>query len=206
MSELTVIRVPRCDPNLPPLVLDMSEIYVALGRKEEVATVNQHKAPELLSLFNVAYLNASRILNALQYELTLVEHSIREIKAIILMDRMKDILEKAGLANSRNPIGSEDIRNAVFERDPEYKRATTLAENLACYITQVSDFRKFFQNSFDSVKKIMGSEAMGSYGRQNPNLVASLSGSNNQAYSGPTTNNQALKEEPPEDDFFGTAR
>jgi hypothetical protein len=201
MSELTVIRVPRADPNLPPLVLDLAEIYVALGRKDEVAIVNSHKAPELLSLFNIAYLNASRILNALQYELTLVEHSIREIKAIILMDRMKDILEKSGLANSRNPLGSEDIRQAVYERDPDYKRATTLAENIGCYITQVSDFRRFFQNSFDSVKKIMGSEAMGSYSRQNPNLVASLSGSgsNNQ-----TTNNQALQEPP--DDFFGTAR
>jgi hypothetical protein len=205
MSELTVIRVPRADPSLPPLVLDLSEIYVALGRKDEVATVNSHKAPELLSLFNVAYLNSSRVLNALQYELVLCEHLIREIKAIILMDRMKDILEKAGLANSRNPLGSEDVRQSVYERDPEYKRATTLAENLGCYITQVSDWRKFFQNAFDSVKKIMGSEAMGSYGRQNPNLNVPLSHPNTPAFSGPGTNNQALSE-PPEDDFFGTAR
>ncbi len=201
MSELTVIRVPRFDPNLPPLVLDLSEIYTAYGRKDEVAIVNSHKAPELLSLFNVAYLNASRVLNALQYELTMVEHGIREIKAIILMDRMKGILESQGLANARNPLGSEDIRQAVYERDPEYKRATLLAENLTCYITQITDFRRFFQNAFDSVKKIMGSEALGSYGRQNPNLVASLSGTDNR----PTTNNQALQE-PPDDDFFGTAR
>jgi len=199
MSELTVIRVPRADPALPPLVLDMAEIYMALGRKDEVAIVNSHKAPELLSLFNIAYLNSSRVLNALQYELGIVEQLIREIKAVILLDRMKDTLEKAGLSNSRNPLGSEDIRQAVYEKDPEYKRATLLAGNLSCYIQQVSDLRKFFQNSFDSVKKIMGSEALGSYGRQNPNLVVPLSGVN-------TTNNHQALQEPAEDDFFGTAR
>lgn len=198
MNELTIIRVPRFDPSLPPLVLDLSEIYVAFGRKDEVAIVNAHKAPELLSLFNVAYLNASRLLNALQYELTLVEHEIRKIKAIILMDKMKDILEKEGLANARNPLGSEDIRQAVYERDPDYDRATRIAENLTCYITQMTDFRKFFQNAFDSVKKIMGSEALGSYGRQNPNLVASLSQETKPI-------NQPLQGSP-DDDFFGTAR
>lgn len=204
MNEIPVLRVPRADPALPPLVLDLTEIYLALGRKEEVATVNNHKAPELLSLFNVAYLNASRVLNALQYELVVCEHLIRETKAIILLDRMKGILEKSGLANSRNPLGSEDIRQAVYEMDPEYKRATTLAENLGCYITQVTDWRKCFQNAFDSVKKIMGSETM-SYSRQNPNLIASLS-QNTPAYSGPGTNNRDPQGSPDVDDFFGTAR
>jgi hypothetical protein len=199
MSELTIIRIPRYDPNLPPLTIDMSEIYFALSRKDEVASVTSHKAPELLTLFNVAYLNASRILNTLQYELTATEHTIREIKAIILLDKMKSLLESYGVGNSRNPLGSEDIRQAVYERDPEYKRATTLAENLSCYITQISDFRKFFQNSFDSVKKIMGSEAMGSYARQNPNLLSSLSGV-------PQLKAPGQSPEVDDEDFFGKAR
>lgn len=200
MSELTVLRVPRADPNLPPLVLDLADIYTALGRKDEVAVVNSHKAPELLSTFNIAYLNASRVINVLEYELLQVEALMEQVKSIILLDRMKDILAASGLANPRNPLGSEDIRNAVYVKDPEYSRAKQLAGNLACYIKQISDFRKFFQNSYDSVKKIMGSEPSSAYGRQNPNLVVPLSDN-----SRPTTNNQALSE-PADDDFFGTAR
>jgi len=204
MNDLTVIRVPRADPNLPPLVLDMSEIYVALGRKEEVAVVNSHKAPELLSTFNIAFLNCSRLINALEYELGVAEQRIREIKAVILIDRMKDLLEEAGLSNPRNPLGSEDIRQAMYERDPEYKRAFQLADNIKCYIKNLVDMRKFFQNSYDSVKKIMGTDMQSAHARQNPYLAVSLSsGGNNQPPA--TTNNQA-QALADDDDFFGTAR
>ena len=196
MNELSVIRVPRADPSLPPLVLDLADIYMAMGRKEEVAIVNSHKAPELLSMFNVAYLNASRLINALEYEYQLAEQKVRQIKSIILLDRMKDFLESKGLANARSPLGSEDIRQAVYEQDPEYSRASTVAMNLQCRITQIQDFRKCFQNCYESVKKIMGSDAMGSFSRQNPNLIVPLSGTNNQAPQEPL---------PPDDDFFGTA-
>lgn len=200
MSELTVIRVPRVDPALPPLVLELGEIYVVLGRGEEVKTVNTHKAPELLALFNKGYLDVSRIINALEYELLQAEDALQSIKSIILLDRMKGILEAKGLATKSSPLGSEDVRNAVYKQDPEYNRAHQLVDNLGCYVKRFSDIRKYFQNSYDSVKKIIGTDGMGSQPRQNPHLNVPSSYDTR-----PTTNNQALSE-PPEDDFFGTAR
>jgi hypothetical protein len=189
MKELSYLKIPCVETFIE---IDLTDLIIAEGRIQEVATTNQHKGAELLATFNIAYLNASRFISALEYASEKAEQKVRQIKAIILMDRMKDILAAKGLTNPRTPLGSEDIRTAVYETDPEYVTATEMAFNLKCYLTQFQDKRKAFQMAYDGTKKVMGTGDNNSFTRPNPHLITQLNGDSFHKAS--------------EDDFFGNAK
>jgi hypothetical protein len=169
MSELSILKVPRAFDGVAPLSLDMTSIHMAATRIGEVAIVNSHKAPELLALFNVAYLDIGRYVCLVEFEYESAISRLGQIKSVILLDRMIDILREKGLSTPKNPMGSEDIRQAVFDSDPEYKRISELIYNLKCYRSMLVEQKKGFEMAFTSVKKIMGDSSM--HGKANPYLI-----------------------------------
>lgn len=196
MDGLTTLTIPRALKDVGPLVLDMTSIYGAAARVHEVSIVNNGKAPELLALFNVAYLNVARCIAVVEYEREVAEKRLGEIRAVLLLDKMPELLRKKGLTTDRNPLGSVDMREAVINQDPEYQDMAMLAINLKCHLTLLKEFKSGFEMAYNGVKKVMG-DSIGSQNRANPYLVAPAPASN------PDNRSEA---ETDFNDFFGTPR
>ena len=103
MNDMNFIRVPRALDGLAPLELEMTSIRQADARLQEVAFTNAHRAPELLTLFNRAWLDTSRYLNLLEYEMDVAERRLAEIRAIFIIDKLPALLAEKGFASSRSP-------------------------------------------------------------------------------------------------------
>ncbi len=146
----------------PVKTLDVKSISMAEQRLREVAFVNPQRAPELLAAFNVAWLEASRILTQLEYEHIQAKIKLSEIKGIILLDKAAARLEARGLISSRNPAGSEGLRQAVVDTDPEYQAQQDVCNQLACIRDLIEGKMQALDNGYTSVKKILGD--MGSVG------------------------------------------
>jgi len=168
MSEMSVIRVPRALDGLDPIVLDMTEIRLAEARLMEVAMTNSLRAPELLATFNGAYLSVSRYLNYLEYELGLAERRFAETRAAFMIDELPGLLIEKGLATSRSPLGSEDIRQAFLDVNPNLRKIQELISNIKCHIGMLEISQTGFENGYNSVKKLLGNDT--SSWRSNPNL------------------------------------
>jgi hypothetical protein len=182
MTTLNLVRIPRALDGVEPLQLDMTSVHIATARIAEIASVNIHKAPELLATFNVAYLDTSRFIALVEYEYAMATSRLAGIKSVILLDRMVDILREKGLSTPKSPLGSEDIRQAVMDADPEYKRVSELTYNLKCYIAMLQDNKKSLEMAYMSIKKIIGDSSM--QNKQNPYLTVDTSGNTNDEYFG----------------------
>ena len=158
MDEMNLIRVPRALDGIEPLSLDMSSIRQADARLQEVQFVNAQKAPELLYLFNRAWLDTSRYINLLEYEAGMATRRLEEIRAVFVIDKLPGLMVEKGLARPSSPLGSEDLRQDFLNREEDYKRMKDLMVILDSYIGLLSSMQKGFQNGFDTVKKILGSD------------------------------------------------
>lgn len=186
---MNIIRVPRAHEGLEPLLLDMTSLRQAELRQQEVAGTNSVRAPELLAVFNRAFLEARRYLARLQYEYDIAERQLSEARAVFLIDKLPELLAAKGLATARSPLGSEDLRQAFLDRDPDYKKYQNLLANIRCYMSLVEVLGDSFENSYNSVKKLVGSDSSSAY-RPNPNLPQP----------------SPIADVTPSDDFFGTPR
>jgi hypothetical protein len=195
--ETQLLRVPRTDP-ANPLVLDTTQIVYAQERLPEVAFSNTSRAPELMAVFNMAYLNTTRCLAQLEYELIQAKTRANSIKAVLLLDRLPGMLQAKGLSTARSPLGSEDIRQAFLDSDPEYLAALELTHNTQCYIAALEGQKRAFENAYNAVKKMLGQDT--STQRQNLNLPTAYNPS--PAYEPPPTNTPPTLS--PEDAFWGS--
>lgn len=212
MNELNLLRVPRVLNGIDPLVIDMTAIRYAESRLSEVAIVNSARAAELLSLFNNAWLVSSKYLDMLKYESDCAERKASEVRAIFIVDKLPDLLKAKGLSTPRSPLGSEDIRLAFLEIDVEYKKIRDLQGILKSYVHFFETYRKAFENSYNSVKKLITNDQFA--WRPNPGLVVHTTenpspqlevGDNPNDYSKITSTAEESPEEQSEsfDGFFG---
>ena len=201
--EMTIIRVPRALDGLEPLTFEMGEIYRDYHRQEEVAMVNSIRAPELLTVFNRNYLTLSRYINILQYEIDVANRRLEEAKAILIIDKLPGLLSEKGLSSPRSPLGSEDVRQAFLSQDADYQRFRQLLEILNLHLTNFETYRKGFENSYNSVKKLIGTDP--SSWRPNPNLTQPAPSSPSPS-PGLPSNDFKVTSEGLSDDFFGTPR
>jgi hypothetical protein len=162
LLELDVMMIPRGLPNLAPLAIQIGEIRSAESRIKEIADVTPHKAPELMACFNQAYSELTRIISGVEYEYELSLKHAREVKAVIILDKVPEILRQKGLNSSKNPGGSEDMRSAILDLDPDYKSAQERILAIKAYLTLLEGKKKSIDMAYTAVKKILGGD-QGSY-------------------------------------------
>lgn len=150
----TRISVPR--PGKDSLVLDLAPVYRTEARVQEIATVTPQKAPELLMIFNVAFLDLSRMSTALEMELLQAKKLTERARAIAILDKVPGILKEKNLVSPRSPSGSEDQRNAILALDEEYQQATENEQQVACVLQLIKGKLKGIEMAYMSVKKILG--------------------------------------------------
>jgi hypothetical protein len=102
--------------------LDMRKIHKAEARLVELQGVTRLKAGELLYTFIDAFGEAKTHLAWLRGEYGRAKQRVREARGIVVLDKAADVLKAKGLASSRSPAGSEDLRDGVVNRDEEYKK------------------------------------------------------------------------------------
>ncbi len=157
----TKLTIPSADLDRD-LEINMSEITYAEGRFDEIAIVNTHKAPELMSCFVKAYSWCVEHVTNISAEAVKAETAANFRKAEIILEEMPGILKEKGIAGKSN----EDYRNAIIAMD---KKHIALMERL----NHIEMYREMFKgklNSLDraymAVRKIFGS----SMDFKNPNL------------------------------------
>ncbi len=154
MTDRAELMVPIVPTNGTDIInLNLHDIFIAENRAQEVATVNQHKAPELLALFNRAYLDLSNMLSQLRFQQTRAEDCVAKRKAVLLVDIIPGQLKEKGLASSA------DVRQALIDLDEEYQRAKERLDFIEATIEYIKGKIKFMENAYTSVKKIMGENA-----------------------------------------------
>lgn len=152
----TELLVPQGLKDIAPLPLPMSKVYQAEARVMDIATCNEHKAPELMAIFNDAFLHLSDLLAEVEMALRQTEKAAAAIRSVIILDRVPGLLAKKGVASSRNPGGSEDQRQAVLDGDVEYQTALDAVQQVKCIRALLQDKRDGIRDAYSSAKKILG--------------------------------------------------
>jgi hypothetical protein len=155
----TLIFVPRALPGNSPLKFDLGEILKAESRITDIATVTVAKAPEMMALFNVIYLNLSGMISSVQFEYELAKKRKDETRAIALIDKIPGILKEKGLTSAKSPMGSEDIRNALLDLDTDYGEAQEKVIQLKCILSLLEGKRDSIDRAYTAVKKVYGDQS-----------------------------------------------
>lgn len=171
-----IIHIPSVSPNGNAIEIDFSYWAQQEARIAEIATVTGVKAPELLATFNRACLELDRIANNVELEYHNSVRAADRLRAEILIDKVPGILISKGLATTKNPMGSEDLRNAVLARDPDYDQALERSEQLKALNKLMRGKFDAFERAFRSVRTLVG--------EQNFNYSNKLSGDTGTASPG----------------------
>jgi hypothetical protein len=151
----------RVEEGLGSLEFDMTLPFVAERRIPEIALVTPMKAPELLALFNEAYLCVGRYYAELELELDRAYTRAEKRKAIIILDEVPAYVQQKGLASARSPMGSEDIRSACVARDDKYFNIQDKISNIKATRELMAIKMKGIEMAYNSVKKILGERQFG---------------------------------------------
>lgn len=168
MSD-SMLMIPRGRVGLAPIAIDLAALKEIENRIPEVGFVTPQKAPELLSAFNVAYLDLAKFSALIEAELVGAKHFADRLKAVVTLDKAPTILREKGLTTAKNPAGSEDLRSAVLNNDPDYQKAQDWIAQLECYKALIDGKKKAVEMAYHSVRKILGDSNAHNY--KNPNLI-----------------------------------
>lgn len=148
----TTLEIPSSDLNRT-LQLNMHEIYAAEGRVDEIAIVNTHKAPELMTCFIKAYNWTVEHVTNITAEAVKAENAANFRKAEIILEEVPRVLREKGITGKSN----EDYRNAVIAMDKKYIELRDRAEHIEMYKQLFKGKLQSMENAYMAVRKIFGS-------------------------------------------------
>jgi hypothetical protein len=155
MESETAFIVPRGNPGLQPLQLNMQSVNSAEERIGEIAYMTAQKAPELLSVFNRAFLDLTRMLAWLDMEASSAARHVNLRKSELLLDEAPRILLEKGMATSK------DLRDAIVDKDARYQELLERQSTIKAYRTLLDGKKEGIEMAYTSVKKILGERPMG---------------------------------------------
>jgi hypothetical protein len=134
----------------PPALLSIRKIYETECRIREVATVNAQKAPELLAVLNVTYLEINDLLGQLELLAYEAQKALSSRQAIVLLDIAPGILESRGLKTS------VDLRDAILNQDSGYVECQDRIAQIKAVTSLLEGKREGIVMAYTSIKKIFG--------------------------------------------------
>lgn len=152
----TNLSIPNGDGVGNPIELSMGSIRRAIERLEEVAIINDHKAPELISCFIKAYADLTDHISRVSSEVVKAKNAVAKRTAIVTLDESPRILREKGLISGRSPAGSEDQRRAVLEVDEEFLKTRDRLQELEAYAELLEGKRDSIERAYLAVRKIIG--------------------------------------------------
>ncbi len=143
------------------LKMDLTEVYVAESRKNELASVNRLRAPELLNALGRGHGFAAEAFVKASHYTNLVGNAVRKREALVILDEAQKILIDKGLTSTRSPGGSADFRAAVVAADIEYGELLDLYERLKAIRGLLQAKSEGLERHFFAVQSILRSESKG---------------------------------------------
>ena len=148
--SLTAYVVP-CIGSTATIAIDIAKVVEAESRLADVAMVNIHTAPELLTTFNKNWLDLQRVLSLLGYEKNKAENAFKRIKAEALLDCNDAAIRAKGHAKA-----SADLRDALTELEPKVMEAKDHLDELAALLVYLRGKQDAFPKGYESVKQLVG--------------------------------------------------
>jgi hypothetical protein len=146
-SKLNELSIPSGKDGIA-YVVNVSEIFDALERINEIPKATAMTAPELMGTFTKALTQTTRLIGIIEQERIIADSQYRTEKAIALLDRVENILEE------KKQKSTADVRDAVLQADVlvrEYQDRTKQLEVLsAMFNSTYQDLRE----ALYSTKKI----------------------------------------------------
>lgn len=148
------LKAPRANGSF--VLIPMLRINTLMSRCQDVATVNTHKAPELLATLNTAWLEIKTAIATLELLMVEAQRVANQRMSVVILDEAPKILLAKGLVTSRTPSGSADQREAILAADTEYDVATNRVALLKAMIQIMKDKQENVENAYNSTKKVLG--------------------------------------------------
>lgn len=145
-SKLNILRVPDGESGLE-ISIDVSEIFNALERVKEIPRATAMTAPELMSTFTHAMVQATRLITIIEQEKIKADSSYRTEKSIALLDRVDGILA------AKNQKSTADMRDAVLQADPQVRKFYDRAKQLEVLSSMFHSTYQDLREALYSVKK-----------------------------------------------------
>ena len=153
LIEGTTVRLPGPTADSAELVLNLEKVFLAEVRQGEVATVTPFKAPELLAFFNKIWLDLDEMIKDLVAAETKAEQEVGRVRARLLLNEVEAIIKEKKVASTK------ESRDAVIVLDQRYIDAQDRVDAIHATAEWLKGKMKSFENSYTSVKKIMGDDA-----------------------------------------------
>ena len=147
-QEQTNYLVPSGDGK-SQIAIDLCEIAKAEQRLRDVAIVNQHTAPEMLSTFNDIWLKLNRSVVLLTYEKNKAENCHRRYRSEAKMNCTDEVIKAKGHSKA-----SADLREAMVELDPEVVKSKERLDEISFVLEILRGKQQAFYNAYNSVKKL----------------------------------------------------
>ena len=138
-----------------PHCLDMRRIHKAEARLIELSGVTKDKAGELIYCFLESWGEARTYLAVLRQEFARSKQKLRTIRGIIVLDRAADLLASKGLASSRSPAGSEDLRDSVVNTDPDYLAAADVLAQVEAAVETMESKAEKLKMAYFAINKLI---------------------------------------------------
>lgn len=143
------LLVPRGDlANQNPLVLDMSKIYSAENRLEDVKSCTPDTSSEFMGDLNVASNETSKYMAWVQYELLMAKKNYDRRKAVLILDFFPDFVKEKGVKPN------EDLREAFIINDSEAYQLRDRIDCLTAALYLLENKLKCFVRGFNAAKSV----------------------------------------------------
>ena len=153
LIQETSLTVPGGVEGTKDIVLDLAAILTAEARQKEVATVTPMKAPELLATFAESWRDLDKIVKFLTAAKIAVERVMVRRASEMILGEIPEMLKALDITSTK------DTRDACIALDPETIKMQERFDQIVAAGEYLKGKQKSFENSYSSVKKVMGENA-----------------------------------------------
>ena len=151
MSESIILNMPRVpSTQSADLPMDLTKVYFALNRIEEISVLTSFKAQELMTCFNKAFLVLGRYSNAVLLERNKADSELRRIRARLVLDEIPAKLAAKGLKDTKSN------QDAMCEVDPDYASTKDVLDKLGALQELFKGNMKSLEMAYMGAKKVLG--------------------------------------------------
>jgi hypothetical protein len=148
IGEQKMLEVPRGRGTGSPIAFNATPIYDAVNQIDQVRRATAITSPDLMATFNMAMHTTSKLISLIELEKSYAEASLREAKAVAILDRADAMLA------ARNMKSTADLREAVVNLDPDVVGAKERLDNLTAMLTFFTNTYYELREALYSTKKI----------------------------------------------------
>jgi hypothetical protein len=150
VTDLAIFTVPGGALEELPIQINVTAIVEKEQRLDDVARVNSHTAPELLTTFNRCWLDLDKLCVALADAKNKAKQAIDQIECQLILECTDEALKLAGHTKA-----SADLRKAWVGANSKLNQAKSRLIEISTVLDYMRGKQQAFKNGYESVKKLI---------------------------------------------------